>query len=68
MNLYPITSKNLVAVGYNPFSMVLRIKLKNATYDFFDVPESIYNGLLNAQSKSYYHDTYIKNSYRRTKI
>lgn len=53
-------SKNIVAVGYNPFSMILRIQLKNGMYDFFNVPESIYTGLLHAQSKSYYHNTYIK--------
>ncbi|MED2149831.1 KTSC domain-containing protein, partial [Bacillus thuringiensis] len=37
-------------------------------YDFFNVPESIYTGLLHAQSKSYYHKTYITNSFRHTKI
>lgn len=68
MTLYPVISKKLVAVGYNPSSMILRIKFRNSTYDFYDVPESIYKGLLNASSKSYYHDTYIKNSYRHTKI
>ncbi|EMA6343912.1 KTSC domain-containing protein [Bacillus cytotoxicus] len=68
MTLYPVISKNLVAVGYNPSSMILRIEFRNGTYDFFDVPESVYKELLNAQSKSYYHDTYIKNSYRHTRV
>ncbi|PDZ09098.1 KTSC domain-containing protein [Bacillus pseudomycoides] len=68
MTLYPVISKNLVAVGYNPSSMILRIEFRNGTYDFYDVPESIYTGLGNAQSKSYYYDTYIRNSYRHTKI
>ncbi|HEF1904060.1 TPA: KTSC domain-containing protein [Bacillus cereus] len=68
MKLSPGISKNIVAVGYNPFSMILRIQLKNGMYDFFNVPESIYTGLLHAQSKSYYHKTYIKNSFRHTKI
>ncbi|MEJ9183187.1 KTSC domain-containing protein, partial [Bacillus cereus] len=53
MKLSPVISKNIVAVGYNPFSMILRIQLKNGMYDFFNVPESIYTGLLHAQSKSY---------------
>ncbi|EEL50727.1 hypothetical protein bcere0022_18800 [Bacillus cereus Rock3-44] len=48
--------------------MILRIEFRNGTYDFYAVPESIYKGLKNAQSKSYYYDTYIKNSYRHTKI
>ena len=68
MTLYPVISKNLVAVGYNPSSMILRIEFRIGTYDFYDVPESIYTGLRNAQSKSYYYNTYIRNSYRHTKI
>ena len=31
--------------------MILRIQLKNGLYDFFNVPENIYTGLLNAHSK-----------------
>ncbi|WP_459503115.1 KTSC domain-containing protein [Bacillus sp. C1] len=68
MTLYPVISKNLVAIGYNPLAMILRIKFKNGTYDFYDVPASIYEGLQNAQSKSYYHNTYIRNFYRHTRI
>ncbi|EEM22792.1 hypothetical protein bthur0001_21280 [Bacillus thuringiensis serovar tochigiensis BGSC 4Y1] len=48
--------------------MILRIQLKNGMYDFFNVPENIYTGLLNTHSKTNYHNTYIKNSYRYTKI
>ncbi len=39
MELSPVISKTIVAVGYNPFSMILRIQLKNGLYDFFNVPE-----------------------------
>ena len=60
--------KTIVAVGYNPFSMILRIQLKHGMYDFFNVPKNIYTVLLNAHSKTNYHNTYIKNSYRYTKI
>ncbi|WP_242243274.1 KTSC domain-containing protein [Bacillus cereus group sp. BfR-BA-01309] len=68
MKLSPVISKSIVAVGYNPFSMILRIQLKSGMYDFFNVPQNIYTGLLSAQSKTNYHNTYIKNSYRYTKI
>ncbi|MEG7843086.1 KTSC domain-containing protein [Bacillus mobilis] len=68
MKLSPVISKSIVAVGYNPFSMILRIQLKNGMYDFFNVPENIYTSLLSAHSKTNYHNTYIKNSYRYTKI
>ena len=32
--------KTIVAVGYNPFSMILRIQLKHGMYDFFNVPKT----------------------------
>ena len=38
MELSPVISKTIVAVGYNPISMILRIQLKNGMYDFFNVP------------------------------
>ncbi|HDR8441749.1 TPA: KTSC domain-containing protein, partial [Bacillus cereus] len=52
MELSPVISKTIVAVGYNPFSMILRIQLKHGMYDFFNVPKNIYTGLLNAHSKT----------------
>ncbi|MDM5188559.1 KTSC domain-containing protein [Bacillus sp. DX4.1] len=66
--MYPVISKHLVAVGYNSPSMILRIQFKNGTYDYYNVPESIYSSLMSAPSKGTYHATHIKNSYRYTKI
>lgn len=63
-----VSSSNLRAVGYDPTSRVLRISFHSGTYDYFDVPPSIYDGLMNASSKGGYHHSYIKNSYRYQKI
>ena len=68
MNMVPVSSSNLVAVGYDQSSMTLRIQFNSGLYDYYNVPENIYTGLLAASSKGQYHHSYIKNSYRYKKI
>ncbi|ASB90441.1 KTSC domain-containing protein [Bacillus sonorensis] len=68
MNLVPVRSSNLRAVGYDPYSQVLRIVFHNGTYDYYGVPKSIYDGLMSASSLGQYHDRFIKNRYRFSRI
>lgn len=68
MIMHNVISSNLVSVGYDTSSLILRIQFKNATYDYFGVPEHIYNELMNAPSHGQYHARYIKNSFRYQKV
>ncbi len=68
MNMIPVVSSNLSAVGYDPASRTLRVQFKSGCYDYSGVPESIYSGLLNAGSKGEYHAAYIKTSFPYKKI
>lgn len=68
MNMVPVSSSNLVAVGYDKATKVLRVQFNSGIYDYYDVPESIYDGLLSAQSKGQYHNSFIKHSFRYSKI
>ena len=68
MNMVRVSSSNLVAAGYDQASMTLRIQFNSGLYDYYNVPENIYNGLLNASSKGEYHHAFIKNSYRYNKV
>lgn len=68
MDMTLVNSSNLVAVGYDKSTQTLRIKFKSSTYDYYNVPESIFNGLLLAPSKGKYHHAHIKNSYSFAKI
>lgn len=63
MNMQYVNSSNLVAVGYESDSETLRIQFHDGTYDYYQVPEHIYQGLLSASSKGRYHASYIKNVY-----
>ncbi|MER6369465.1 KTSC domain-containing protein [Streptomyces mirabilis] len=54
-------SSNLASVGYEPNSATLEIQFRNGSiYQYADVPESVYNGLLNAASKGRYLDVFVK--------
>ncbi|WP_306798710.1 KTSC domain-containing protein [Oceanobacillus saliphilus] len=46
-----VSSSNLVAVGYDSSLQTLRIQFRSGTYDYFNVPVRIYQGLMNASSK-----------------
>lgn len=63
MNMIPVSSSNLVAVGYNPINQDLTIQFGSGVYTYLGVPQSIHAGLMNASSKGGYHHQYIKNRY-----
>ncbi|QOV10908.1 KTSC domain-containing protein [Viridibacillus arvi] len=60
MNMIPVSSSNLAAVGYDAGSRTLRIRFHSGTYDYYGVPLSVYQGLMNSSSKGSYHDINIK--------
>lgn len=55
--LTPVASTNLAAVGYDPPSAELFVQFNNGTvYCYFNVPASVYSGLLAASSHgSFFH-------------
>jgi hypothetical protein len=56
-------------VGYDGATQTLEIAFHNGgIYQYFNVPESIYLGLLAAGSKGSYHHTHIKNRYHYRKV
>jgi hypothetical protein len=61
MEMIPVQSSNLSAVGYDGNNQILRISFNNGSlYEYTGVPESIYTGLLAASSKGSYFDQYVK--------
>jgi hypothetical protein len=68
MRMTPVSSSNLVAVGYDEQSQTLRIQFHNGTYDYLNVPSSVHRGLMNAPSHGEYHAAYIKNSYNFRRV
>lgn len=69
MNMIPVESSNLNSVGYDPDRAVLVIEFHHGgVYEYYDVPESEYTGLLEAESKGKYFHAHIKDVYDYEKI
>jgi hypothetical protein len=61
MNRTPVSSSNLKSVGYDEGSSTLEVEfLHGGIYEYSNVPESRYSGLMSASSKGEYFDEYIK--------
>ena len=65
------SSSNLQDVGYDAPAQILEIGFINGrVYQYFDVPESVYDGLMSADSHGKYFDAEIKKagySYRQVR-
>jgi KTSC domain len=69
MEMQFVDSSNIERIGYDSNSGTLRIDFKsNRTYDYFNVPEHVFNELRSASSLGGYHSKNIKNSYPYTEI
>ncbi|MFQ9516420.1 MAG: KTSC domain-containing protein [Eubacterium sp.] len=67
MNMIPVSSSNLSAVGYD--GSTLRISFHSGgVYDYYNVPASVYENLMNAPSKGKYHAYNIKGVYRYSRV
>lgn len=66
--LKEVDSSTVKAVGYGKRSNTLVVKFTSgAIYEYKKVPESIYEGLLNAESKGRYLNEQIKGKYEYLK-
>jgi hypothetical protein len=65
-----VNSSNLKSVGYDPPRQTLEIEFLNGgLYEYYNVPERIYNGLMSASSHGSYFDQFIKKGgYRFRKL
>jgi non-ribosomal peptide synthetase component F len=64
MNRTPVNSSNLRSVGYTSNTRILEIEFNTGTvYEYYDVPENIYQQLMAASSHGKFFHAYIKNVY-----
>lgn len=66
MKMIEVVSSNVVAVGYEDNN--LYVDYKSGSYVYKDVPEEIYNALLNAESKGKFMWAKVKGKYDYCKI
>lgn len=64
-----VQSSNIRSVGYDEDSMTLEVEFHSGDiYHYFNVPESVYSGLINAASKGSYLNNHIKGRFQYRKI
>ncbi|MDE9590323.1 KTSC domain-containing protein [Xenorhabdus bovienii] len=69
MNRVPVSSSNLLSVGYDSTTLTLEIAFHNGgIYQYDGVPADVHQGLMSAPSKGKYFHQYIKNVYPYRKV
>lgn len=64
MQMIPVESSNISAIGYDPATQELQVEFKNGTtYSYSGVPQSQYDALLSAQSVGRYFMANIRAAY-----
>ena len=64
-----VSSSNIRSIGYVSKSQTLEIEFHSGgIYQYFNVPESIYNALMSASSHGSYFHHNIRDRYRYEKI
>lgn len=69
MEMQYVESSNIKAIGYCQETAILVIEFKNGSaYEYYDVPQYEYDGLMSADSKGKYAHANIYKRYRQQKI
>jgi KTSC domain len=69
MKMIPVTSSNIAAIGYDEDSQTLQVEFNNGSnYQYFDVPERVFNELRDAGSVGAYLASNIKGVYRFSRV
>jgi len=69
MEMIPVTSSNIAAIGYDEDSQTLQVEFNNGSnYQYFDVPERVFSELRNAGSVGAYLASNIKGIYRFSRV
>lgn len=70
MNRQFVSSSTIASIGYEAQSQTLEVEFKySGIYQYFNVPNSIYIGLMNASSHGQYLDINIKKAgYKYKKV
>ena len=69
MEKVQVESGNIASIGYDPGSEVLEVEfLKGRVYQYYDVPEHVYEELMADSSHGSYLAAHIKGTYSYSEI
>lgn len=65
----PVQSTNIKGIGFAESKLILQVQFNNGTvYQFYEVPEIIYNQFNAAQSKGRFFQMHVKDLYKFKKM
>ena len=69
MERYSVASSNIASIGYDAGTETLEVEfLSGAIYQYYNVPQNMYDQLMRAGSKGRFLNTYIKNAYPYSRV
>jgi hypothetical protein len=69
MERYNVASSNVRSIGYDPASGTLEVEFVVGTiYQYYGVPQNIYDLLMHEASKGRFLNTYVKNQYPFSRV
>lgn len=64
-----VSSSNIRSIGYDPASSILEVEFTSGdVYQYFDVPENLYQQFFNASSHGQFLNDNIRYNYRYQKV
>ena len=64
-----VASSNLASVGYDPATETLEVEfLSGSVYQYYNVPENVYDELMKESSKGRFLHYHIKNEYPYSRV
>ncbi|ASO04797.1 KTSC domain-containing protein [Arenibacter algicola] len=65
MERQSVSSSNLASIGYDAENEILEVEFNHGgVYQYFDVPEDVYQELMDAPSHGVYFSANIRNDYQ----
>ncbi|MDD5005055.1 MAG: KTSC domain-containing protein [Candidatus Omnitrophica bacterium] len=69
MDMKPVASSNIQAVGYDESTETMRVQFNNSSvYEYHNIPLIVYNDFMQASSLGAYLNRNIRNNYSYEKI
>ncbi len=69
MERYTVASSNVRSVGYDPNTLTLEVEFLNSSiYQYYGVPENMYEQMMQEQSKGRFLNIYIRNQYPYSRV
>ena len=69
MERIPVNSSAIVSIGYDQATITLEIAfIQGDVYQYFDVPDVVYQEFISAESHGKYFHANIKDNYRCVKL